>query len=277
MKDKIDILVTLDESYLDPLKVMLTSLHQNNRQTDFRIWLIHERISSEKLRSLQTLLKFYEMELKVIKVPQDLFSDAPTAERYPKEMYYRLACGNLLPESVKRVIYLDPDTLIINSIKELWEVDLEGNILAAATHSGLTNITKGINNIRLGTNRGYFNSGIMVIDVEQARSKVQIEDIYDTIRKYSDYLLLPDQDVMNYLYGEFTKEIPEEIWNYDTRQSSAYFTRSFGAHNTHWVAGNTVILHYCGKPKPWNEKSNNRFTLLYLHYQQLLKRYEENI
>ncbi|MFL2098229.1 glycosyltransferase family 8 protein [Marinilactibacillus psychrotolerans] len=277
MEEKIDILVTLDENYLDPLKVMLTSLHQNNMQIDFRIWLIHERISSEKLQALQTLLKFYGMELNVIKVPLDLFADAPTAERYPKEMYYRLACGSLLPDNVKRVIYLDPDTLIINPIQELWDLDLEGNILAAATHSGLTNITKGINNIRLGISHGYFNSGIMVIDVKQARSKVQIEDIYDTIRKYSDYLLLPDQDVMNYLYGEFTKEIPEEIWNYDTRQSSAYFTRSFGAYNIHWVAENTVILHFCGKPKPWNEKSNNRFSLLYLHYQQLLKRYEEYI
>lgn len=277
MPNQIDILVTLDEHYLEPLKVMLMSLHQNNLDEKFNIWLIHNDISQEKLRQLDDFLSAFKMSLTTVRTPEHLFADAPTVERYPKEMYYRLACGQILPESVRRVIYLDPDTLIINSIRPLWTLDLKGNVFAAAVHAGLTNISEGINNIRLGINHGYFNSGIMVIDVEQARQKIQLADIYETIDQYGSRLLLPDQDVMNYLYGDITLEIPEEIWNYDTRQSPTYLARSLGEHTVHWLAENTVILHFCGKPKPWDTKSSNRFTLLYAHYQQLTQRANQRL
>ena len=45
MNQKIDLLFTLDEGYLVPLKVALLSIHDNNPRQDFRVWLVHERIS----------------------------------------------------------------------------------------------------------------------------------------------------------------------------------------------------------------------------------------
>ncbi|MGX6967197.1 glycosyltransferase [Vagococcus teuberi] len=35
-------------------------------------------------------------------------------------MYYRLLCGDILPKTIKHVLYLDPDILILNSLEELW-------------------------------------------------------------------------------------------------------------------------------------------------------------
>ncbi|MGY3703009.1 hypothetical protein BW731_04120 [Vagococcus martis] len=35
-------------------------------------------------------------------------------------MYYRLLCGDILPKTIKRVLYLDPDILVLNSLEELW-------------------------------------------------------------------------------------------------------------------------------------------------------------
>lgn len=277
MTDKINVLVTLDENYLPHLKVTLHSLWQNNQNRRFVIWLIQDQISASSLAQLRQLTDYYQMELQILTIPENLFADAPTEERYPKEMYYRLACGQILPETVKRVIYLDPDTLIINDILALWTLDLQGKIFAAAQHTGLQNLTGSINNLRLGTTHGYFNSGIMLIDVAVAREKVKLADIYQTLTKYGDYLLLPDQDILNYLYGAEILEIPEELWNYDTRQGSLYFAKSLGKINNQWIAKNTVILHFCGKPKPWQDMSNNRFTMLYLNYQQLVQRLEQQL
>ena len=271
MQEQVNIMVTLDSAYLPPLQVMLTSLRQNNLSLNIKVWLIHTDIPEKQLVELEQFLQQLKMSLTSIKIPADLFKDAPTVERYPKEMYYRLVCGDILPKEVNRVIYLDPDILVINSLEPLWQLDLADNVFAAAVHSGLTNISEGINNIRLGIDHGYYNSGVLLIDVEKARQLIHLNDIYQTIDQHGKWLLLPDQDVMNYLYGKVTKEIPEEIWNYDTRQAATYMTRSLGKANTHWVAENTVVLHYCGKPKPWDSNSNNRFTLLYAHYQQLTK------
>ena len=48
--------------------------------------------------------------------------------------------------------------------------------------------------------------------------------------------------------------------------------RSRGVQDIHWVMANTAILHFNGKPKPWTEKHDNRFTALYLNYQNLLQK-----
>lgn len=271
MKNEIEILVTVDENYLQPLKVMLYSMYQHHRKEKVRVWLIHEKISEKKLNPLRKLLTTFDWSFEPIKIEDDFFKEAPTVERYPKEMYFRLLCGNILPKSLKRVIYLDPDLLIINSLLPLWTMDLEGNLLGAATHTGVTNITTGINNIRLNTDHNYYNSGVMLIDLDKAREKIKIEDIQQTIEKYASYLLLPDQDVLNHLYGHYIKEIPDEIWNYDARKYLSYLTKSVGKYDLHWLMENTSILHFCGKPKPWQIKSDTKFTALYLDYAHRLE------
>ena len=48
-----NILVTLDENYLDPLRTMLWSLHQAEPDTPVTLWLIHSRKCPLLLRWLR--------------------------------------------------------------------------------------------------------------------------------------------------------------------------------------------------------------------------------
>ncbi|WP_461218786.1 glycosyltransferase family 8 protein [Lapidilactobacillus salsurivasis] len=272
MAQRIEILVTLNEAYLPPLQVMLVSLFENNPQQSFRIWLIHRQIPAAKLAALGQLVHSFGGQLKPIQVDGQHWTGAPTENRYPMEMYFRLLCANILPKNVKRVLYLDPDILVVNPVQQLWQVELDGKMLAAATHSGMTHLVTGINNIRLGTDHGYYNSGVMLIDLVQARKIIKFADIEQIINEHSDLLLLPDQDILNFLYGEDIKEITEENWNYDARKYPLYFTRSLGKHDLQWTLANTAILHFCGHPKPWEAHHDTRFTALYLNYQQLTAR-----
>ncbi len=265
-KNEINILVTIDENYLNPLEVMLYSMYQHHKKNKVVVWLIHEKIPDKKLKSLKKKLDTFDWELNIKKVDSDFFEEAPTVKGYPKEMYFRLLCGDILPKELKRVLYLDPDLLIINSLIPLWKLDLQGSMIAAATHTGVTNVTTGLNHIRLDTDHNYYNSGIMLIDLDVARDKIKLKDIEETIKKYASYLLLPDQDILNHLYGYYIKEIPDEIWNYDARRYTSYLTKSIGKHDLHWIMKHTAILHFCGNPKPWQVKSDTKFTALYLDY-----------
>lgn len=273
MKNEIEILVTVDEAYLEPLEVMLYSLYKNNPYVKTTVWLVHESIPKDRLKSLSIKLHKTNMELKTIQIGADFFSNAPITNRYPKEMYFRLLCGEILPEKLKRVLYLDPDILVINSIMPLWEIDLGDKLLAAASHTGFTNIVGGINNIRLDLDHNYFNSGIMLIDLIKAREIIKLTDITETIEKVGNYLLLPDQDVLNYLYGKYIKEIPDEKWNYDARKYVSYFAKSGAQFDLFWIMENTSIIHFCGKPKPWQQYSDTLFTALYLDYSKQKKRF----
>lgn len=254
MADKLDILVTLDENYLNPLKVMLTSIYFNNPNESFNIWLIHEIIPKEKLDNLRKLTDFFHWELNDIKIDNNLLKDAPTKKQYPKEMYFRLLSGEIIPKNINKILYLDPDILVINPLIDLWNTDLNDYMIAASTHTGITDITTEINKIRLGNDNKYYNSGVMLMDLRKTREVINLKDITNTINKYGNQLLLPDQDILNYLYSQYIKEVAEEIWNYDTRKYLSYFTRSLGEHSLQWVMENTSILHFCGRPNLGSQK-----------------------
>lgn len=277
MDEQIELLLTIDEGYLKPLKVALTSIRQSNPNQAIRVWLIHESISRSNIQDLRNLTDYLNLDFEPIQIDGSQWNDAKTEEQYPKEMYFRLLVGELLPKEIKRIIYLDPDILVIHSLRDLWEMELDGYMLAAATHVGLIDVSTRVNKVRLDVDHVYFNSGIMLMDLDKAREIIKWDDIAEVIEKFNRLLVLPDQDILNRLYGKYTKEIPEEIWNYDTRKYMRYFTKSLAQHDIHWVMANTVILHYCGGYKPWDDKHDNRFTSIYLHYQNQLALIEEKL
>ncbi|KAI4365667.1 hypothetical protein MLD38_021632 [Melastoma candidum] len=48
--------------------------------------------------------------------------------------FARIYLADLIPISVRRMIYLDSDLVVADNIAELWEVDLEGKFLAASEY-----------------------------------------------------------------------------------------------------------------------------------------------
>ena len=128
----IALLTTLNEAYLPQLLVLLTSLHVNNPGETFCLYLIHRSFRPETLEQLDQDCAQLSVKLVALKVDETLFTGAPVSRQYPQEMYYRLLAPCLLPPELDRVIYLDPDILVINPIRPLWETDLQGNLFAAA-------------------------------------------------------------------------------------------------------------------------------------------------
>lgn len=268
-----NLLLTLDENYLLPCKVMLDSFFASNPQEkDVTVYLLHSAIPGGKLAELDSFCAGFGAKLIPVAVEPTLFENAPTSKRYPKEMYYRLLSPLILPRQVERVLYLDPDMLIINPLRPLWEQNLGGNVFAAASHTGLTEMANEINQRRLDTEHEYFNSGVMLIDLKAARSLVTAEDVFRCVSEHEKELILPDQDVFNMLYGKQTLPVEDVLWNYDVRNYAKYLIRSSGSHDLNWVMDNTAVLHFCGKNKPWHADYKNPFGMLYLHYQNLTLR-----
>ena len=243
---RIQILTTLNQNYLPRLQVLITSLHINQPGEQLDIWLMHSGIPEEAL--------------------------APVSSQYPREMYYRLLSGQFLPERLHRILYLDPDILVINSLRPLWETDMQGHLFAAAAHTGKTELANNINQLRLGTDHIYYNSGVLLIDLDRARQEIRAEELFEYVREHAKELLLPDQDILNAVYGSRTLEIDDSIWNYDARNYNNYLLRSAGMCDMDWVMQNTAVLHFCGRSKPWQKGYIHRFGLLYKHYEELTQK-----
>lgn len=270
--EPIALLTTLDQNYLPQLRVLLTSLFLNNPGETFSLYLLHSGISQEALAPIQQQCMAHDSRLLPVQVSDEIFRDAPVTRQYPKEMYYRLLAAQWLPTDIERILYLDPDILVINPIRALWETDLHDNLFAAASHTGKTELANNVNQLRLGTEHDYYNSGVLLIDLTAARQKIVPEVIFDYVEKHRMELVLPDQDVLNALYSDCILPLPDVLWNYDARNYSNYLVRSGGEYNLPWVMQHTSILHFCGKAKPWKSNYFYRFGLLYQHYMQISTR-----
>ena len=268
-RGRMQILTTLNENYLPRLQVLLTSICVNQPDDPPDIWLIHSGISEEALLPVRRQCALFGFGFYPVRADESAFQGAPVSAQYPREMYYRLLAPHLLPGDLDRILYLDPDTLVINALRPLWETNLNGNLFAAASHTGVTEIANNVNRLRLGTDSDYFNSGVLLMDLKLGREKILPEDVFSYFSEHSASLLLPDQDILNAMYGNQIWEVDDAVWNYDARNYNSYLLRSSGKAYLDWVIAHTAILHFCGRAKPWKPGYPYRFGILYKHYEHL--------
>jgi len=265
-----NILVTLDKNYLPPLKVMLFSLYTNNLKTKFDIYVMHESLSKQDINELsRTAIKFNSKIIEV-KIDESQFSKAPTLLHYTKAMYFRLLAQHYLPKSLTRVIYIDPDVLVLNKLEDLYNTNIDKYYYAAAYHKLFS--SKTLNKIRLYPYKikNYYNSGVLLLNLKLLRKHVSEKLIFDFVEKNKSKLIMPDQDVLNSLFAKKIKLIDEVFYNYDARHYNIYLMLSNGEFDLGEVVNKTVLLHFCGKTKPWHQQYRGKFLLLYKHYQRQL-------
>jgi lipopolysaccharide biosynthesis glycosyltransferase len=270
------VLVTLDINYLPPLKVLMNSLFRNNNRP-FTFYLLYSRIPDIEIELLKQFVERQGHQLVPIYVDPELFADAPVFRHYTAEMYYRLAAHQFLPPHLDRVLYLDPDIVAINPIDELYDMDFEGNMFIAAEHTHSTKVANLFNKLRLKTPnaKGYFNTGVMMMNLELMRKEVRMEDIYQFIRENRFKLVLPDQDVLNGLYWDKIKPVDGYRYNYDARYYDMIQLLPNPKHDLYWILENTIFIHYCGKDKPWKENYKGELGLFYKRYSDVLQLEEE--
>lgn len=261
-----NLLFAIDDNFVQQLETVLLSIHLNTKSQEFNIYVLQKKRLAKEAE-LAAFCKQLKMTYHPVMVKQSLFENAPVTDRYPITIYYRLLAHQMLPQDLHKILYLDADILCINDLSPLYNTALGNNLFASAIHASLTNTTDVINKIRLqnfGAD-GYYNSGVLLMNLDLMRQEVDANQIFDYIRRH--ILLLPDQDVLNALYSERIKTIPDQLYNFDTRNGKIYETISLGEWDLDWVIKNTVILHYCGREKPWlPTKNSGRLTALYKQY-----------
>lgn len=264
-----NLLFSIDDRFYRQLLTTLLSIRLNNDPQEIHVYVIYNGHFHHE-RELASGIDRLGMFFHPVQIPQDDFKDAPVSDRYPATIYYRLLAHEYLPHDLDRILYLDADILCVNNLKKLYDLDLTNYMYASAIHTNLTNVTDTINKIRLQNfdAAGYYNSGVLLMNLPKIRERVHPEDIFDYLRTH--LVLLPDQDVLNALYGDQILSVPDQLYNFDCRNSTIYQTISLGEWTMDWVMKHTVLLHFCGREKPWLINVNHgRFTALYKNYFQM--------
>ena len=244
----INLLVTLNSNYIPPLTVMLRSLMLADPAEEFTVFVAHSSLTASDIAAVEAAVDLSRTKICPIEIDPQLMNDAPVLKRITKETYYRLLATDYLPQELDRVLYIDPDTLIIKSIKDFYNIDFGGCAIAGATH--VFGPVKLFNLVRLGlpASAKYLNAGILMMNLELMRKSYSVQDIFEFIRKNTKKLMLGDQDVINALYGTRAIELSSVEYNCDEK---ICFYKQLKLDD---VRRRTVIIHYNGKHKPWKPK-----------------------
>ena len=182
---------------------------------------------------------------------------APTTDRYPREMYYRIFAAQVLPPELDRVLYLDPDVLAINPVEKLYATPMGDALFAACSHVHAS--LRKLNELRLGMKKDapYINSGVMLLNLSRLRREQRPETVQEWLAEHKS-LFLPDQDVISTLYGDRILLLDALQYNLGEKfyLSCRLRPRSVGEGRPDlaWVRQNTVLIHYCGRNKPWKPR-----------------------
>ena len=170
------LLFTINENYVSVLEICIRSILRFPCEEGYDLYILHDQLS-EAVQQKLTRHADQNARFHFISVPDTAFSDFPQNTRYPKTMYYRLLAAEFLPETLDRVLYLDPDIIVIRPLEELYHMSFDGNLFCGATH--VRKFLTRLNGARLQMpeDAPYLNSGVLLINLEELRKRPCRQDI----------------------------------------------------------------------------------------------------
>lgn len=129
--DSLNVLYTLDNGFKAQLVVSLNSLIKNTKKK-LNIFIIFDGIHDDDYKNLK---KRESSRVKIIFLDAPEVSTKLVPDRGAKNQFYRLYLTRIFKEifGVSKLLYLDCDTLIMNSsIENVWYLEMDDNAIAAA-------------------------------------------------------------------------------------------------------------------------------------------------
>lgn len=243
-----------DANYLPYTMVSLYSAIKNkNKNSLYHIHLIAKDFSENDIKKIK------EMEQKDVKIElvpvQNLNLDFSHLGRFSsfKISLQKIFIADYLPK-VKKVLYLDADTLVQKDLTEVYNTRLEKEYAAAVKDGLMYQFPEHITELGLDWRNFYFNSGVMLLNLKAIRKDGIMEKAVIYFNTHQE--VFGDQDVLNVVFGDKVGMLSYEYNCNSTffEEKDAKFLSNFWQENVpqtpREVYDNAAILHFAGH-KPW--------------------------
>lgn len=248
-----DIAACVDKGFVMPTGIMAYSLCYNNLDTDIVFhFIIDETVKEKDKEDLQETISgfsgkqviFYDINSKNVNHFPRFQKNGPTLATY-----YRLFLTEILPNTIDKILYLDGDIIVRKSLLPLWNTDLSNYAIAAAIDIDPER-TNSYNRLNYDPCLGYFNAGVLLINLRYWREYNVINDFSVFIRMHYNNIVFHDQDVLNYTFRDKKLLLPI-IYNL---QRDFFLKKQYYKHkeNIFEACKDPVIVHYSGGQKPWH-------------------------
>lgn len=191
--------------YSELAATSIASLLENNKDAiEISIFIIDIGINPEHKQNLLDLAASYGRNLEFLENlnVENIVNTKMKVGRWHISTFSRLFLLHVLPERISKVIYIDCDTIIRHSLKEVWEIDMDGAWCMSADDCRGKMYRK---EIGIPVDSIYTNNGLMIIDLDAWR-KNNVEDKFiDFIDRFHGDITYMDQGVLNGVFQPLKK------------------------------------------------------------------------
>ncbi|MCI9593216.1 MAG: glycosyltransferase family 8 protein [Lachnospiraceae bacterium] len=243
-----NILTAVNETYLEPLSVMLYSLAVHH-PLPLNVFILHLGIAKEKQNEFQRKIGKWRclIQVQFILCHRDELKKDITYNRYGMEAVLRLTLLKTLPKTIDRILWLDADIIVKGNIQYLYRHADNGQYaLVCEDMFPKWEKCKLVSQLGMKTTDRYFNSGVMVFYLNNMRKDFDENTFFHWMDENRDKLKYPDQNTLNVcLKGKLSWAKPE-IYNLQLLRIGYFMDKSN-------VIRKSKILHYNTKEKPWDD------------------------
>lgn len=163
-----NIVYAADDNYAEMLGISIISLFENNKDCEeITVFILDDKIKSGSKEKLNFVAEKYARKIKFYPIPNlnELVGvEIKTNERWSLSTFSRLFLEKILPDEIDKVIYLDCDILVNDSLEKLYDTNLGGNYCGGVSDCIGKNHKK---NIGLKPDDIYINAGVMLISLKK--------------------------------------------------------------------------------------------------------------
>ena len=201
MKEAYTVCFASDTRGVLPLSVAIWSLVScAHEETTYDIRLLGDNIPAREVENIRNLVKRAgeRHEVSYVEIKDMLPEGLAVKERLPRVTWARVFVARMLPD-VDRALYLDIDVQVCRDLTELMEMDLEDCVLAGVLEKVPVPGEEFFPELGIPhSSPGYFNAGVLLMDLAAMRRENLVEKVLHFIEKHSEKPLYAlDQDALN--------------------------------------------------------------------------------
>lgn len=203
---RINICLASDDGYVNLAMVSICSILENNKKNEIHIYYLDNNISAQRKKELYDLVIKYGQHINFIDVTKEINRLIRSGINSQGEVnsfaaYSRLFAVDLIGDNIDNLIYVDCDTIIQSDLLELLNEDLEGYYFGA-----VLDMLPSSGKLSIGMNKNdkYFNSGMLLFNVERWRNEDGLGKIMELLKVRVKYPY-HDQDILNLAFKEQIK------------------------------------------------------------------------
>lgn len=277
-----DILYSSSDSYAFLTGISLLSLLENNKKCqEINIYIMDNAISKENKEKLIQVAEKYFRKLSFVPMPdmEEMTGQTIDTRRWNISTFGRLYMASVLPETVHKVLNIDCDTIIVDSIESLWNIDLTGKVFGGMLECMNDRYRR---NIGMKNGEYYLNGGIVFMNCDEVRENGYEQKFTAYIQKYGSSLAYLDQDVLNgVVEAEKKAKLPMRynvlsIYFYATYEQMIKIRRSkdfYSATEFEKATKNPGLVHFTtcflDGVRPWIEGNQHPYLQKFLDYKAM--------